>query len=126
MAWAGGGVCHPMGDVCTCFLWIFAGAPYIDWISGRPTLRGALQAITAAVVGVILNLSIWFALNVLFRDVQAVEYGPVRLWTPGLDTLDWRVAFLGVVAACLLFGLHWGVARVLAVAAAGGLLLTVL
>ena len=65
-----------------CFLWIFAGAPYIDWISGRPALRGALQAITAAVVGVILNLSMWFALNVLFRDVQPVEYGPIRLWTP--------------------------------------------
>ena len=43
-----------------CFLWIFAGAPYIDWISTRPRLKGALNAITAAVVGVILNLSIWF------------------------------------------------------------------
>lgn len=104
-----------------CFLWIFAGAPYIDWIAGRPRLTGALAAITAAVVGVILNLSLWFALNVVFRDVTPDDLGPLRLWTPALDTFDWRVAALTLLAGALLFGLKWGVARVLGAAAAGGL-----
>ena len=49
-----------------CFLWIIAGAPYIEWITKQPRLKGALAAITAAVVGVILNLAIWFALHVFF------------------------------------------------------------
>ena len=49
-----------------CFMWIFTGAPYIEWISSQPKLKSALKAITAAVVGVILNLSVWFALHVLF------------------------------------------------------------
>jgi chromate transporter len=52
-----------------CFLWIFAGAPYVEWIATRPRLQGALDAITAAVVGVIANLSLWFALHVVFGEV---------------------------------------------------------
>ena len=56
-----------------CFLWIFVGAPYVDWITEHPRLRGALDAITAAVVGVILNLSLWFALHVLFGRVEQVK-----------------------------------------------------
>ena len=56
-----------------CFLWIFVGAPYIDWIGAQARLRGALTAITAAVVGVILNLSIWFALHVFFASVESRE-----------------------------------------------------
>lgn len=104
-----------------CFLWIFAGAPYIDWIASRPRLTGALTGITAAVVGVILNLSLWFALNVLFGEVTRTSAGPAKLWLPGLETFDWRVATLALVAGALLFGLKWSVLRVLAVAAAGGL-----
>lgn len=109
-----------------CFLWIFAGAPYVDWIAGRPRLKGALAAITAAVVGVILNLSLWFALKVLFGEVVAVDHGPVRLWTPTLATLDWRAALLALLAAALLLGLKWSVIRTLGVAALGGLALSVL
>ena len=56
-----------------CFLWIFAGAPYIEAIGKRPRLSGALAAITAAVVGVILNLSVWFGLHVLFGKVERLE-----------------------------------------------------
>jgi hypothetical protein len=55
-----------------CFLWIFAGAPYVEWIATRPRLQGALDAITAAVVGVIANLSLWFALHVVFGEVTRV------------------------------------------------------
>jgi len=109
-----------------CFLWIFVGAPYVDWISGRPRLTGALSGITAAVVGVILNLSLWFALNVLFGQVASKAIGPIRLWVPDFLAFDWRVAALAGVSAVLLFGLHWGVARTLAAAALGGLLLMAL
>ncbi len=107
-----------------CFLWIFAGAPYIDWIGAQPRLRGALAAITAAVVGVILNLSIWFALHVAFTDVTAQRYGPVTLWQPDLSSLDWRVIVLAILSGVLLLRMHWDILRVLAIAAAGGLVLS--
>ncbi|HKJ50773.1 MAG TPA: chromate efflux transporter [Gammaproteobacteria bacterium] len=107
-----------------CFLWIFVGAPYIDWIGSRPRLRGALSAITAAVVGVILNLSIWFALHVFFAEIAVRHYGPLVIWQPEFGSLDWRVILLSVISALLLFRLHWSISRVLAVASLGGLLLS--
>ena len=109
-----------------CFLWIFVGAPYIDWIGSQARLRGALTAITAAVVGVILNLSIWFALHVFFAQVSAQSYGPVVLWQPQLNSIDWRVIALALLSAVLLFRFHWGISRVLVVASAGGLVLSTL
>lgn len=96
-----------------CFLWIFAGAPYIDWISTRPRLKGALNAITAAVVGVILNLSIWFAIHVFFDTVETRSYGIITTSVPEWATLDWRVVVLTVAAAFCLFRLHWGIAKML-------------
>ncbi|MEQ8900436.1 MAG: chromate efflux transporter [Roseovarius sp.] len=63
-----------------CFLWIFTGAPYIEQILARPRLKGALAGISAAVVGVILNLSVWFALHVLFERVRDTSFGPVPDW----------------------------------------------
>jgi chromate transporter len=99
-----------------CFLWIFAGAPYIEWITHQPRLKGALAAITAAVVGVILNLAIWFALHVFFTEVTLVEAGPLHLWTPTLATLDWRVIVLAALSGYLLLGRHWSIPAVLAVA----------
>jgi chromate transporter len=96
-----------------CFLWIFAGAPYIEWISAQPRLSGAMSAITAAVVGVIANLSIWFALNVIFGSVERAAFG----WMPDLSTLDWRALALSVIAGVLLLRLHFGLLSVLAIAA---------
>lgn len=104
-----------------CFLWIFAGAPYIDWIIARPRLRGALSAITAAVVGVILNLAVWFALHVFFAEVGRTDVAGLTLWVPEWATLDWRVVLLSVVSGWLLLFRHWGIAKVLGVAAALGL-----
>jgi chromate transporter len=101
-----------------CFLWILAGAPYVEWINDQPRLKGALSAITAAVVGVILNLSIWFALHVFFGNVVLVEAGPLKLWTPELATLDWRVVLLAAISAVLLLRLHWRIPAVLAIASA--------
>lgn len=107
-----------------CFLWIFACAPYIEWLSAQSRLKNALSAITAAVVGVILNLSLWFALHVLFGKVSQTALGPLTLWQPELITLDWRVVVLAIISGILLLKLHWNVIWVLLVAAIGGLALS--
>jgi chromate transporter len=96
-----------------CFLWIFAGAPYIAWMSAQPRLNGALSAITAAVVGVIANLSIWFAMNVIFAQVARTRFG----WLPDVASLDWRALALSFIAAILLLRLHVGLLNVLFVSA---------
>ncbi len=85
-----------------CFLWIFAGAPYVETLLARPRLRGALSGISAAVTGVILNLSMWFALHVLFDTVSRGPFGPV----PALYSFDARGAALVGVAAILLIWLR--------------------
>ena len=112
-----GGVVTLWVTFVPCFIWIFVGAPYIDWISAQPRLRGALQAITASVVGVILHLSLWFALHVLFQQVHLQTLGPLTLWQPELNTLDWRVLLIAAISAVLLLKLHRGVVQVLAMAA---------
>ncbi len=102
-----------------CFLWIFAGAPYVENILARPKLKGALAAISAAVVGVILNLSVWFALHVLFAHVGRGSFGPLP------DLASFQPLNAGfVVLACILFlGLRMPMLSVLALlaATAGGL-----
>jgi chromate transporter len=100
-----------------CFLWIFAAAPYVEWINAQPRLRAALSAITAAVVGVIANLALWFALHVFFAEVSRVEAGPLTLWMPEVATLDWRVVAIAVLSGWLLLWRHWSVVTVLAVSA---------
>ena len=109
-----------------CFLWIFAGAPYIEWLSDQPRLKSAMSAITAAIVGVILNLSLWFALHVWFAHVEPIKKGVLTLWTPTLQTLDWRVAVLTVLCGYAAFVLHWSIFRILIVAAILGLGLSML
>ena len=96
-----------------CFLWIFTFAPYVEWISDQPRLKGALAGITAAVVGVISNLSIWFALHVFFADVQQVQWTAFKIWVPDFATLDWRVVILALISAVLLLRLKWSVLTVL-------------
>ena len=107
-----------------CFLWIFAGAPYIEAITSRPRLAGALQAITAAVVGVILNLTIWFALHVFFATVTPWNAGPVQTILPDLSSLDWRTVLIACVAGWALLRRHMGLPVVLAGSAALGLVLS--
>ncbi len=107
-----------------CFLWIFVGAPYIEWLGAQPRLQGAMNAITAAVVGVILNLSLWFALHVMFGEVVELPYGVFSLWVPALSTLDWRVPLLAMLCGYLLLKLQWSVLKVLAAAAVAGLLVS--
>jgi len=104
-----------------CFLWIFAGAPYLAQVSAAPRLKSALAAVTASVVGVILNLSVWFALHVLFRTVDQITAGPLQLHVPRLATLDPVVAVLAVFAALALFVAKRGMLVTLAACAALGL-----
>lgn len=103
-----------------CFLWIFAGAPYIERINAEPRLRAALAAVTAAVVGVILNLTVWFALNVIFRESTTTWLGPLRLYLPQLSSLDPIALLLTAIAFVLLFRLHRGIMTTLAICGALG------
>jgi chromate transporter len=104
-----------------CFLWIFTGAPYVERLSASPRLAGGLAGVTAAVVGVILNLSLWFGLHVLFGRVEAVWHGPLRVWVPDISTLDLEAVVLTMLAASLLLGLRLGIMSTLAAAAAAAL-----
>jgi chromate transporter len=101
-----------------CFLWIFTGAPFVERLSASPRLAGALAGVTAAVVGVILNLSLWFALHVLFGKVTAERHGPLRLWMPDWATLNVEALLLALLAAALLFGLRLGILSTLGITAA--------
>jgi chromate transporter len=102
---------------------IFAGAPFVESLRANRRLSGALAAVTAAVVGVILNLTIWFALHVLFARVEEVHAGPLRAYVPELATLDWKAAALALVAAALMLRLHRGLVETVAVMALLGILL---
>lgn len=107
-----------------CFLWILAIAPWMDRLERAPRLQGALAAITAAIVGVIANLTLWFALHVLFTRLERVEAPGVSLLLPDPASLDWRIALIAAGAAILLFRLKKGVLTTLALSAGAGLLLT--
>ncbi|MCI5039810.1 MAG: chromate efflux transporter [Donghicola eburneus] len=104
-----------------CFLWIFVGAPYLDLLSSMPRLRGALAAITAAVVGVILNLSIWFAAHVFFGSVGEASFGPVNVIAPDWASLDLISVALALQAAVMLLLLKIGIEKTLLVTAIFGL-----
>ncbi len=98
-----------------CFLYIFAGAPYIERLKSAPRLKSALSAITAAVVGVILNLSLWFALHVIFRSVADWQVWPLHLPVPDFASLDVTAAGLALLAGVMLFRFHANIMLVLAV-----------
>ena len=103
-------------------LWIFAGAPFVEPLRANRQLSGALAAITAAVVGVILNLSVWFALHVLFGKVTEMHAGPLRWYAFDPFALDLRAAALAAIAAVLAFGLHRSLIEVVVAMAALGAL----
>ncbi|ULK98352.1 chromate efflux transporter [Bradyrhizobium sp. I71] len=106
-----------------CFLWIFVGAPYIERLRGNIGLAGALSAITAAVVGVILNLSIWFALHTLFRETVPVHVFPLNFDRPVLTSVDVPALVLAIAAATAIFRLKLGMLTVLAGSCAAGVAL---
>lgn len=99
------------------FLFIFTGAPFIDRLTHMPRLSGALAAITAAVVGVIANLSLWFALHVLFASVPETVIGPLHLTWPDLTTLRPVPTLIAAFAAWALLLRHWPLLWVLVISA---------
>jgi chromate transporter len=101
-----------------CFLWIFAGAPYVEWLNRQPRLKAALSAVTAAVVGVILNLSVWFALHAIFGSVSDVAWGPFELHVPEWASLNGLALALSAVAFLLLFRFHFGIVGTMTVCGA--------
>lgn len=103
------------------FLWIFAGAPFIEKMRGNVALGGAMSAITAAVVGVILNLAIWFGLHILFSEVRMIVLGPMTLEVPVLASLLWPSLGLTVVAAFAIFRLKLSIIATLAISATAGI-----
>jgi chromate transporter len=105
-----------------CFLWIFVGAPYIERLTHAPRLASALRTVTAAVVGVIANLSLWFALHVLFARVDEVHAGPLRLFVPDLSSLDPVALVLSALALVLIFALRWSIVATLGLCGAIALL----
>jgi len=106
-----------------CFVWIFLGAPHIEALRGNRRLQQALSAITAAVVGVVANLSLWFALHVLFAEIAETRLGPLRFLQPNPATIDWTALALTVFALLATLRFHMGIPKTLASCAALGLLL---
>jgi chromate transporter len=105
-----------------CFLWIFLGAPFVERLRDNRALSAALSAITAAVVGVVLNLAVWFALHTLFRDVREVEAGPMSFDLPVPASVDLAACALAAAALIATFRFKLGAPAVLAGCAAAGML----
>jgi chromate transporter len=121
-----GGLLTTWVTFAPCFLWIFLGAPYVERLRENRALSAALAAITAAVVGVILNLALWFGLHVLFEDVRVFTQFGMRLDVPVLNTLDPAAAALTLAALVAVFWLRLGLLTVLAGSAGAGICLYLL
>lgn len=109
-----------------CFLYIFVGAPYVEWLKSVRRLKDALSAITAAVVGVIFNLSLWFALHMFFHARSQVTFGPLRFEAPSIESLDLAAVGLAALAAVLLFVFRLEIVPTLGVSALASLALAFL
>ncbi len=109
-----------------CFLWIFLGAPYIEKLRGNRALTTALTGITAAVVGVVLNLAVWFCLHTLFGVVDETHIGPLRLLIPEWASIDWVSAILAFGAIIAVFWFKVGMIRLILAAATIGVIYTLI
>jgi chromate transporter len=106
-----------------CFLFILLGAPYVERLRGNQALSAALAGITAAVVGVIANLALYFALHTLFDDTRRITRGPLRFEVPVFGSLQWAALAITVLGFGLIFGRGWSVLRTLGVCALAGVVL---
>jgi chromate transporter len=118
-----GGLLATWVTFAPCFAWIFLGAPWMERLRKNAPLSAALGAVTAAVVGVIGNLALWFALHLIWRELRHITAGPVALDLPVMASLDGAAAALSVLALFAVFGLRLGMAGTLAGAALAGALL---
>lgn len=118
-----GGLLATWVTFAPCFAWIFLGAPFMERLRSNRVLSAALSAVTAAVVGVILNLALWFAVHVIWREVVRLDAGPLSLELPVLASVDWAAAGLSVLALVAVFRLKLGMGAVLGGAAGLGVAL---
>ena len=118
-----GGLLATWVTFAPCFLWIFLGAPYIEVLRGNRSLSGALTAITAAVVGVILNLAIWFGVHTIFRDVRPREWGILNFDAPVWQSVDLWALLLSGAAIVAMFRLHVGMLTTLTATSIAGIAL---
>lgn len=118
-----GGLLATWVTFAPCFLWIFAGAPYVEMLRNNRALAAALAAITAAVVGVILNLAVWFAIHVIFSQTRGVAFGLLRFDTPVLSSINFWAAALSLAAVIAMFVFKARMVPVLAACAAAGIAL---
>jgi chromate transporter len=109
-----------------CFLWIFLGAPFVEQLRGNRILPGALAAITAAVVGVIVNLAVWFAIHALFGTVREWRIAGIAVDAPAWASVNLAALSLTLMAVVLVFWFRAGVLTVLGACAAAGVLLNLL
>lgn len=103
------------------FLFIFTGAPYIEYLRGNKSISTALSGITAAVVGVILNLGIWFSLQTLFGKVGELNVGALHIPLPAWHSLEWGALFITIAALVFTFRLKWDMLRTIGVCVILGL-----
>ena len=103
-----------------CFLWILLGGPYVETLRANRRLNAALSAITAAVVGVVLNLSVWFAVHTVFGTVHEWTAGPIRLDVPQWASVNWAALFLVVAALVAMLRFKVGMAWTLLASALVG------
>jgi chromate transporter len=123
MAGTLGGLLATWVTFVPCFLWIFLGAPFIERLRGNRSLSGAMSAITAAVVGVILNLAIWFAIHTLFREVTPVTFGLLSFDQPALASIDVWASGLALAAIVATIVFKVGMVPVLVATSAAGVAL---
>lgn len=118
-----GGLLATWVTFAPCFLWIFAGAPYVETLRNNKALSAALAAITAAVVGIILNLAIWFAVHVIFSQTRKIGFGPLNFDAPVLASVNPWAAALSLASIIAMFIFKVRMIPVLAVCAAAGIAL---
>lgn len=106
-----------------CFLFILLGAPYVERLRGNRDLAAALAGITAAVVGVIANLALFFALHTLFGETRHLVAGPLDAEYPVLTSVDWAALAITALGAALVFWRGWSVLRTLGACALAGIVL---
>jgi chromate transporter len=116
-----GGILATWVTFVPCFLWIFLGAPFVERLRGNLSLSAALSALTAAIVGVILNLAIWFALHTLFRELHPFRFGPLGFDIPVLGSVNLPALALTIAALVAIFRFKVGPMAVLASCAAAGI-----
>ena len=102
-------------------MWIFIAGPYVEWIVAITKLKNALRCISAAIVGVITNLSVWFALHVFFAEINLLERGIFQILIPDPSSAEWGVLSISFICGILLFWRQWDSLKIIATAAILGL-----